>query len=90
VLAKCTQSVGGSAAALFSKDAASKTGDVAYLVGIEPHYKQLYFDKIIKLDPLTISHFFSGIEGPVAVADIIAYDEFLETRAYREWGGHRA
>jgi len=86
VLAGCVSFVGGSAAAIFSKDAASKTGDVAYHVGIEPHYQHLYFDKYIKLDPLTVGHYFAEIEKPVAVADILPYDEFLETRAYREWG----
>jgi len=86
VLANCVGFIGGSAAALFSKDAASKTGDVAYQTGIEPHYQQLYFNKYIKLDPLTVGHYFAEIEKPVAVADILPYDEFLETRAYREWG----
>jgi DNA-binding CsgD family transcriptional regulator/PAS domain-containing protein len=86
VLAKCAAFVGGPAAALFSKDAVRKTGDVAYYSGIDAHYKQLYFDKIIKLDPLSIGHFFAEVEEPVAVADIIPYDEFLETRAYQEWG----
>jgi len=73
-------------AALFSKDAASKTGDVAYYAGIEDHYKHLYFEKYIKLDPLTVGHYFATVEEPVSVGDIIPYDEFLETRAYREWG----
>ncbi|MGC2081099.1 MAG: hypothetical protein WA728_34835 [Xanthobacteraceae bacterium] len=86
VLANCASFIGGPAAALFSKDAASKTGDVAYYTGIEPHYRQLYFNKYIKLDPLTIGHYFAEIEKPVAVADILPYEEFLETRAYREWG----
>jgi DNA-binding CsgD family transcriptional regulator len=86
VLAKCTEFVGGLAAALFYKDAVSKTGNVAYQYGIEPRFQQLYFEKIIKLDPLTIGHFFAEIEEPVAVAEIIQFDEFLETRAYREWG----
>jgi DNA-binding CsgD family transcriptional regulator/PAS domain-containing protein len=86
VLANCIGFIGGSAAAIFSKDAASKTGDVAYHVGIEPHYERLYFEKYIKLDPLTVGHYFAEIEKPVAVADILPYDEFVETRAYREWG----
>lgn len=46
VLARCAEFIGGPAAALFSKDAASKTGDVAYYAGIEDHYKHLYFEKI--------------------------------------------
>jgi DNA-binding CsgD family transcriptional regulator/PAS domain-containing protein len=86
VLANCASFIGGSAAALFSKDAASKTGDVAYQTGIEPYYQHLYFKKYIKLDPLTVGHYFAEIEKPVAIADILPYDEFLETRAYREWG----
>jgi DNA-binding CsgD family transcriptional regulator len=64
----------------------SKTGGAVYYCGIDPYFKQLYFEKIIKLDPLTIGHFFAGVEEPVAVADIVPYDEFIETRAYREWG----
>ncbi len=86
VLAKCAAFAGGPAAALFSKDAASKTGDTAYYSGIEPHYRQLYFNKYIKLDPLTVGHYFAEIGQPVSVADIVPYDEFLESRAYREWG----
>ena len=86
VLLNCMSFIGGTAAAIFSKDAASKTGGVAYHVGIEPHYQQLYFNKYIKLDPLTVGHYFAEIEKPVAVGDILPYDEFLETRAYREWG----
>lgn len=86
VLARCAEFIGGPAAALFSKDAASKTGDVAYYAGIEDLYKHLYFEKYIKLDPLTVGHYFATVEEPVSVGDIIPYDEFLETRAYREWG----
>jgi hypothetical protein len=47
--------VGGRAASLYSKDVASKTGQVAYDCGIDPRYKQLYFDKYIKLDLVTSS-----------------------------------
>ena len=86
VLPRSAQFVGGPAASIFSKDAASKTGDVAYDCGIDPYYRQLYFEKYIKLDPLTVGHFFAQVEQPVAVADIMSYDEFLETRAYQEWG----
>jgi DNA-binding CsgD family transcriptional regulator len=86
VLENTTCFVGGHAAGLFWKDAASKSGDAVYGYGIEPHYQQLYFEKYIKLDPLTIGQFFAEVEQPVAVADLMPYDEFLETRAYREWG----
>jgi DNA-binding CsgD family transcriptional regulator len=86
ILPQCAKFVGGRSAALFFKDAVSKTGGAVYYCGIDPYFKQLYFEKIIKLDPLTIGHFFAGVEEPVAVADIVPYDEFIETRAYREWG----
>ena len=86
VLPRSAQFVGGPAASLFSKDAARKSGDYAYDCGIDAHYRQLYFEKYIKLDPLTIGHFYAEVEVPVAVADIMSYAEFLETRAYLEWG----
>jgi DNA-binding CsgD family transcriptional regulator len=86
VLEKSAQFVGGPAASLFSKDAASRTGNVAHQFGIDPYYQQLYFEKIIKFDPLMIGHYFAEVGEPVAVADIMPYDEFLETRGYREWG----
>jgi len=86
VLENTAHFVGGPAAALFWKDAASKSGDAVYGYGIEPYYQQLYFEKYIKLDPLTIGQFFAEVEEPVSVADLMPYDEFLETRAYREWG----
>src|SRR5215468_7596 len=86
VLPRSAQFVGGPAAALFSKDAASKRGDTAYDCGIDPYYRQLYFQKYIKLDPLTVGHFYAKVEEPVSVADIMSYTEFLESRAYQEWG----
>jgi DNA-binding CsgD family transcriptional regulator len=86
VLAKCALYVGGPGAALFAKDALSKTGHVAYYSGIAKLYEQLYFEKYIKLDPLTIGQFFAKVEEPVSVGDIIPHGEFRETRAYREWG----
>ena len=85
VLGKAARFVGGPAAGLYSKDATSKTGSVAYGYGIEPSYTQLYFDKYVKLDPTTTGHFFAEIEEPVATADLVPYNEFLETRFYKEW-----
>lgn len=86
LLKKCSGFVGGYAGALFAKDAASRTGDVVYYAGIDPQYERLYFEKIIKVDPLTVGHVLAEVEVPIAVADIMDYDEFLETRAYQEWG----
>jgi DNA-binding CsgD family transcriptional regulator len=85
VLGKAARFVGGPAAALFFKSAASKTGAVAYDYGTDPHYRQLYFERYIKLDPSTTGQFFAEIDEPIATADIIPYDEFLQSRFYREW-----
>jgi DNA-binding CsgD family transcriptional regulator len=83
VLEKCARFVVGSAAALFAKDAVSKSGNMAYYYGIDPYFVRLYFDKIAKFDPLTAGHY-STAEA-VSVPDIMPYEEFIETRAYPEW-----
>jgi DNA-binding CsgD family transcriptional regulator/PAS domain-containing protein len=85
VLGKATQFVGGSSAALFSKDAASGAGNIYYEFGTDPHYRQLYFENYVVLDPALTGHFFAEVEQPIAVSDLMPYREFLETRFYREW-----
>jgi DNA-binding CsgD family transcriptional regulator len=84
-LAKAAKFIGGSSAALFSKDAASGAGNIYHEFGTDPYYRQLYFDKYVKLDPATTGHFFADVEQPISVTDLMPYDEFLETRFYREW-----
>jgi DNA-binding CsgD family transcriptional regulator len=69
----------------FSKDVTTNRGNSYYDFGIDPYYRQLYFEKYVTLDPLTTGHFFADIEQPISTVDLIAYDEFLETRFYLEW-----
>jgi DNA-binding CsgD family transcriptional regulator/PAS domain-containing protein len=85
VLGKAAQFIGGSSAALFSKDAASGAGNIYYEFGTDPYYRQLYFEKYVMLDPASSGHFFAEVEQPIAVSDLMPYQEFLETRFYREW-----
>ena len=86
VLGKTRGFVGGSASALYSKDAIRKSGKLHYQEGdIDRHYRKLYIEKYAKLDPFTTGHFFAEIEQPIGVADLMPYDEFLETRFYKEW-----
>jgi DNA-binding CsgD family transcriptional regulator/PAS domain-containing protein len=85
VLGKATLFVGGCGAALLAKNASSQTGAVVYDYGMDPHYRQLYFEHYIKLDPATTGQFFAELEEPIATADLMPYDEFLATRFYREW-----
>jgi DNA-binding CsgD family transcriptional regulator len=85
VLPRAAPFVGGCGAALFAKSAADKSGGVFYDCGIAPHFRELYFSEYIKLDPSTTGQFFAEIDEPIATADLIPYDEFLETRFYQEW-----
>ena len=86
VLGEASKFVHGHAAAIYWKDAAKKNGGVYYEDGgIDPHFRQLYFDKYVKLDPTTTYYFFAAIEAPVASSDLIPFDEFCETRFYKEW-----
>jgi len=85
VVGKAARFVGGSAAAVFSKSPIDGNGDVYYESGVDPHYRQLYFEKYVKLDPATVGHYFAEIGDPIAVEDLMPYGEFLETRFYKEW-----
>src|SRR4051794_1520653 len=85
VLEKCVSFVGGCGAALFSKDAAANGGDTYFYTGITPYFRKLYFDQYVTLDPSTTGHLYAEVEQPVAITDCLPYDEFLETRFYREW-----
>jgi DNA-binding CsgD family transcriptional regulator len=85
-LRKTTEFVRGAASAVFWNDAANSSGDI-YLEdgGIAPHYRDLYFEKYVKLNPTTTPRFFAEAGEPVATADLVPYDEFLRTRFYLEW-----
>jgi DNA-binding CsgD family transcriptional regulator len=85
VVGKAALFVGGSAAAIYSKSPIAGNGNVYFESGTDPYYRQLYFEKYVKLDPTTTSQYFADIGQPMAVADIMPYDEFLETQFYREW-----
>jgi len=85
VLRRSMEFVGGSAATIFAKSPTALHGNVYYDWGTDPYYRQLYFDKYIKLDPTTSSHYFADVEQPIATADLMPCGEFLETRFYKEW-----
>jgi DNA-binding CsgD family transcriptional regulator len=77
--------VGGPAASVFSKDATRKSAQIFYQYGIDPSYEQLYVDKYVKLDPSTTSQFFANVGDIISTENFMAYDEFLETRFFKEW-----
>ena len=85
-LKKIAAFVRGESAAVFWDDAAGGGGDIYFEDGgIDPTYRDLYFEKFVKCNPITTPRFFAGTEIPVATGDLIPYDEFLTTRFYREW-----
>jgi DNA-binding CsgD family transcriptional regulator len=86
VLQKAAAFVHGLSGFIFAKDVVARSGDLIYGDGgIDPHYVQLYYDKYAKLDPSTTALFFSEIGQLKATADLMPYDEFVESRFYKEW-----
>ncbi|HET7716680.1 MAG TPA: helix-turn-helix transcriptional regulator [Bauldia sp.] len=78
--------VGGASAGIVAKDASANRGFLCFDDGsIAPDYTDSYFDRYVGLDPCTMGHLFSTPENPVSTADLIPYDDFQETRFYREW-----
>jgi DNA-binding CsgD family transcriptional regulator len=46
---------------------------------------QLYFEKYVKVDPSNVRHCFGELCEPMATVDLMPYDEFVQSRFYREW-----
>ena len=86
VLAESARFVGGFSTGLYFNDATSKSGNLYYDAGVfAPHYRQLYYGTYAKLDPTATSRVLAEIGEPISTSDIMPYDEFLETRFYKEW-----
>jgi DNA-binding CsgD family transcriptional regulator len=86
VLGRAGRFVGCASAGLGWKDVAAKRGDVYYTSeGVDPHYRQLYFDKYIRMDPCNVGQFFAEVGQPVITADLLPYKEFVQSRIYQEW-----
>jgi DNA-binding CsgD family transcriptional regulator/PAS domain-containing protein len=87
VLGKVRDFVGGSAAAVYSRNAAEKGLNVYYQDDrLDPHYRQLYFDRYAKLDLTITREFFAQLKQPIATIDLLPYDELVDARLYQEWG----
>jgi DNA-binding CsgD family transcriptional regulator len=85
VLEKAAKFVGGPAASIYSRDAVSRAASAAYQFGLEPRYVRLYLEEYARLDPTLPGYFFAEVEEPTHVSDVMGYDEFLQTRFYKEW-----
>jgi len=90
VLRSIAEFVGGPAAALLSRGTGNRGSDICHdSGGIDPHCIRRYVDTCIKFDPSPTGKFFADLEQPLATADLIPYDEFLQTRFYREYAQPR-
>src|SRR5215470_17226447 len=86
VLAQLARFVGGFSAGLYFNDATRKSGNIYYDAGvIDPQATRRYYETYSRLDPSTTGRILAEIGEPVAVEDIMPYDEFLLTRFYQEW-----
>ncbi|HET7716678.1 MAG TPA: helix-turn-helix transcriptional regulator [Bauldia sp.] len=78
--------VGGTAAAIYSRDILGASFAVHHEdQRLDPHYKQLYFEKYHRLDPMTVGQAMSTVDNPFASTDIIDPGELSTTRIYQEW-----
>jgi DNA-binding CsgD family transcriptional regulator len=84
VLEKISNFVDGQSAGLGSRDTLSKAANAHFTFGCDPHYLQLQIDTYAKFDP-TAALMFLPPEQVASIADFMPYDEYLETRFYREW-----
>jgi DNA-binding CsgD family transcriptional regulator len=82
VLRKSAEFVGGSASSLYSKNAASKTGNsVLHWNSKSDAPVSNYFDEYVKTGPITTF----DVGQVYSVEDCIPYAEVVQTRVYREW-----
>jgi DNA-binding CsgD family transcriptional regulator len=85
VLENAAAFVGGAAASVYAKDAAKRNIQISYQYGTDPLYVASYIEKYVKFDPSTNCQIFAEVGDIISTEDYMAYDEFLETRFYREW-----
>lgn len=86
VLGRTRDFVRGQTATLFWKDAVNREGAVVYHDGgVDDRHIARYFEEYIKLDPTTTAQFFAEVGQPFSTSDLLPYDEFVETRFYKEW-----
>ncbi|MGB8399824.1 helix-turn-helix transcriptional regulator [Bradyrhizobium sp.] len=85
-LRKSVEFVGGSAVALYSKNAARKTGKTTLYWNSRSDTPAIhYFDEYVRIDPATTCQFMFDVGQAYSIGDCIPYKEFFESRVYKEW-----
>jgi DNA-binding CsgD family transcriptional regulator len=77
--------VRGPAASLFAQDSVRQTGNLFYSWGTEPEFHAAYFEKYIRLNPLTPTVLFLDVEAVHAGSDLIPFEDMQQTVFYKEW-----
>ena len=85
VLKKSAGFVGGAGAGLFARDTIHKTANPYYDCGVSPYYKKLYFETYSRFDPLATTYWVLDVGDVISSSSVVPYDEFIETRFYKEW-----
>jgi DNA-binding CsgD family transcriptional regulator len=85
MLAKVSGYVGGASATFYSQNSSSRQATQYVQWGSDPHYERLYFEKYYKLNPLAPATSFVDAGIVFSQSDLIPYEEFEETRFYKEW-----
>lgn len=85
ILAKVSGFIGGSSATFYSQDSSRRQVEQYAQWGSDLDYERLYFEKYYKLNPLAPATSFVEPGVVFSQSDLIPYDEFEETRFYKEW-----
>lgn len=85
ILAKVSTFVGGTSANFFSQNSSSRHAVLHFQWANDPHYERLYVEEYYKLNPLAPATSFVDPGIVFSQSDLISYEEFEETRFYKEW-----
>jgi len=84
VLGEIAAFVGGVAAGLVTKDTVTGSVCAHYAHGFDPSFVESYVETYWQLDPTGAMPRFD-VDEVVAVSNLVAPDEFVESRFYKEW-----
>jgi DNA-binding CsgD family transcriptional regulator/PAS domain-containing protein len=84
VLPEIASFVGGQACGFLSKDTTNDFLNVEHHAGVSPDYIRAYAENFSRSDPLILAANY-GIEQIVTLAELVPFDEYRESRFYREW-----
>jgi len=82
---KVADFVGAAAGCLITRDCVTGIGGVMYGFGDQPHYRKLYFDTYVHIDP--ISPALASLQPGEVISNsaVMPRGEFVKTRFYEEW-----